>query len=426
MMTPVLTMNQKMLLGLLASLAAAPAFAQPGMGPSAVVAARVVEREVAATQTFVGTVTPVKRATIGAAVAGRVVEFPVEEGDRIEAGQTLAQLLTQTIELELAAAEAELDLRRSQLEELQNGSRPEEVEQARARAAAEKLRRQFLIARRDRLRAVFDDRGAVSEDEFEEAVSAAAQAEEAYRDAAAAYKMAADGPRREVIAQAQAEVAMQEAVVENLSDRIKKHTIITRFAGYVSAEHTEIGAWANQGDPVAEVIALDEVEVVVQVVEQSIPFVSPGMSAAVEIPALPGRRFEGTVVRSAPQADVRSRTFPVRVRVQNEISEAGPLLKAGMYARVALPVGAQQTALLAPKDAIVLGGPQPMVYVVTGEGQEQSVRPAPVELGVATGELIQVTGPLAAGDLVVVEGNERLRPQQPVRVARINEAPGES
>lgn len=404
---------------------ALPTGAQPGAPPPAVVVSPLVERTVAATQTFVGTVQPSRRATIGSAVAGRVVEFPVNEGDRVEAGQKLAQLLTDTINLELTAAKAELELRRQRLTELRNGSRPEEIDQARARLAAAEARRNYAQARSNRVEKVYHQQQVITDDEYEEAIAAASEAEGAFLEAKAALELAIQGPRAEVIAQAQAEVAMQEAVVERLSDQINKHTIISRFAGYVVTESTEEGQWVNQGDPVAEVIAVDEVEVVAQVVEQSVPFLSPGAQVSVDIPALPGRQFVGRVSEIIPQGDERSRTFPVKVVVANEITEAGPVLKPGMYARVSLPVGAKQQATLVPKDAVVLGGPRPVVFVIAGAaemGAESQVQPMPVDLGVGVGSLIQVYGDLQPGQSVVVEGNERLRPGQSVRIGRVNDA----
>lgn len=217
---------------------------------------------------------------------------------------------------------------------------------------------------------------------------------------------------------------MQQAVVERLADQITKHTIISRFAGYVVTENTEEGQWVNQGDPVAEVVAVDEVEIVAQVVEQSIPFVELDSEVSVEVPSLRGRIFAGRVSEIIPQGDERARTFPVKIVVTNEITPAGPVLKPGMYARVLLPIGAQQQAIMAPKDSIVLGGPGPVVYVVDGEtrqGGEAKVTPMPVKLGVALGPLIQVEGGLQPGQFVVVEGNERLRPGQAIRVGRVNE-----
>jgi HlyD family secretion protein len=390
--------------------------------PSPIVAATVVEQPVAARQSFVGTVMPLRVATIGSAVGGRVIECPFEEADRVEANQKLVQLLTDTISLEIAGAEGELQLRREQLSELENGSRPEEIAQAEARMAAAAARQVFLDSRYARMRSLLTSRGAVTEEEVEEAKSQAIEAQQVYLEMKAAHELAVAGPRVETIAQARAQVAIQEALVEKLRDQRTKHTVFSRFPGYVTKKLTEVGAWVNPGDPVAEVAAIDEVDVVVQVVERSVSFVPTGSEVHVEIPALPDYTFTGKVVSTIPQADVRARTFPVKIRVKNEINPNGPLLKAGMYARAALPVGEQVLATLVPKDAIVLGGPQPMVVVINGAnsaGETGTPASTPVQLGVAYQDWIQVTGGVKAGQLVVAQGNERIRPGQNLLVSRI-------
>jgi RND family efflux transporter MFP subunit len=376
-----------------------------------VVVSPVVEREVAVGQPFVGTVMPSKKAIIGSAVDGRVIEYPLDEGDRVKKDQPLAQLLTDTITLELQSAEAELELRRQQLAELENGTRPEEVEQAKARMDSAEARRKYMTSRRTRWEKLFATNRAISEEELDEAIASGIEAEQALLEAKAAYELAVAGPRKEQIAQARAQVAMQETTVDRLKDQLTKHTIVSRFDGYLTAEHTEVGQWVKQGDPVAEVAALDEVEVTAYVVEQHVPHIRVGMSVMVEVPAVKDRIFSGEVVAIVPQADVQARTFPVKVRVKNETTDGEPLLKSGMYARVMLPTGAKRSALLVSKDAIVLGGPQPIVYVVeTADGREGQASPVPVQLGVAEGSLIQVIGPIQPNQLVVVQGNERLTP----------------
>ncbi len=392
-------------------------------GPPAMVVAvsPIVEREVSAAQTFVGTVMPLRKATIGSAVDGRVIEYPLDEGDRVERGQMLAQLHTDTIELELAAAEAELVLRKQALAELENGTRPEEIEQAKARMIAAQARGQYAQTRRKRAETLFQQRQAMSEEERDEIVALAVEAEQAYLDAKAAHQLAVEGPRKEQIAQARAQMAMQQAAVDRLKDLVSKHTVLSQFAGYVTAEHTEVGQWLKQGDPVAEVAALDEVEVVAHVVEQSVPHIRTGTSVSVQIPAIPGEPIPGVVAAVVPQADVQARTFPVKVRVKNQLSDAGPRIKSGMYARVLLPTGDKKMATLVLKDALVLGGPRPIVYVVDAapNAAQGKARPVSVQLGVAEGNMIEVTGELQPGQLVVVQGNERLRPGQGVQIQRV-------
>lgn len=405
---------------LVAAAITVPSFAQ---GPPAplVVVTPVTEKEVSVGQSFVGTVMPSRKATIGSAVDGRVIDFPLNEGDRVAKDQPLAQLLTDTISLEIQAAEAELELRRQALAELENGTRPEELDQAKARMSSAEARRNYLKARRERWQKLYESNRAISEEELDEAISSGIEAEQAYLEAKAANDLAVAGPRKEQIAQARAQVAVQEATVNRLKDQLSKHTITSRFDGYVTKEHTEVGQWVKQGDPVADVVALDEVEIVAYVVEQHVTHVRVGMPVSVEVPAIPGRPFEGTIKEVVPQADVQARTFPVKIGVRNEFADEVPLLKSGMYARASLPTGGTRKATLVPKDALVLGGPQPIVCVVEGateNGTTGKVASVPVQVGVASGGLIQVTGPLAVGQLVVVQGNERLQPGMDVTIQK--------
>lgn len=391
-------------------------------GTVRVVLAPVQLSTIRSEQAFVGSVMPERRAVVGSAVDGRVVEFPVSEGDRIEKGGTLAQLLTETISLELVAAKAELDVRRAELEELKTGTRPEEVEQARAQMEAAKAVLELAESRKSRAQTLYA-RNSISEDELLQAISVWSAAQETLNERKAGHDLAVAGPRKEKVAQAEAMTRMQEAVVEKLSDQIKKHTMISRFDGYVSAEHTEEGQWVNRGDLVAEVVALDRVDILVNVLESHVPHLQIGGAVEiVEVPAL-GRSFRGEIASVNPQGDPRSRTFPVKVRVENEIVDGQPVIKAGMLARAHLPTGAEHKGLLVPKDALVLAGNQRSIFVVKPNKATKEAAPQtdtavsiPVETHAASGVFIEVKGDVAEGDLVVVLGNERLRPRGPNEV----------
>lgn len=398
---------------LLCVVGSAPAQQPP---PAPVAVAKVTAMEIAAGQAFVATVMPLKRATVGSAVDGRVVELLVHEGERVGEGEPLAQLLTATIELELAAAEAELEIRRQELAELESGSRPAEIEQAKAKMMGAKADVAFSNSRLNRLQQLRTS-NATSPEEFDQVQAQSDQAEQVYNALQAAYNLAVEGPREERISQARAQVAYQQAIVDRTKDRIKKYTVMCRFDGYVVSEHVDEGTWVKSGDPVMEVVALDQVEIQAFVVEQYVPHIKAGTTVRVEVPALSSHLFTGTITTVIPQADPRARTFPVKILVENTITQDGPLLKAGMYARVEMPVGPKQNAMMIPKNALVLGGAQPVVYVVTTDGGKSgSVRPVPIQVGVALPNMIQAKGELQPGQLVVVEGNERLRPGQSVVV----------
>jgi RND family efflux transporter MFP subunit len=398
------------------------AFAQPGGAPAAPVAlAPVVEQEITVGQTFVGTAEPSRRSIVGSAVDGRVVEFPVEEGDyvRLErqpqpgddpesVGQPLAKLRTGTIDIMVREAQAQLKLREHEYAEMQAGMRPKELEQKQAELERAVALRDYAKSRHERLSGLSR---AAAKEEIELAYSGWIAAEQNYKAADAALALAQEGFRQEHKDQSAARLEMQKEAVELLEDRRRKYTIRAPFEGYVVAKHTEIGAWIMTGDPVAEVVQIDPIQVTVSVPEAYIAQVGRGSSVTMQFEALPGKTFQGEVFRVVPQADVRSRAFPVTVRLANPRDPSGDhLIKVGMLAQAT--IGRQQRGVLVPKDALVLGGARPLVYATPGAvalGAEAQVQPVTVTVGVSHGGLVQVTGQLRAGQMVVVEGNERLR-----------------
>ncbi len=388
------------------------------MPPMRVVVSPVVQSTVASGRTFVGTTKPKRTSQIGSTASERVIAFPVNEGDRVDEGQLLAKLDARTLEIELAAAEAELENRRQQLTELENGTRPEEIRQAKANVESAKATMAYAKTRLDRYQRLYEqDRAAY--DEYQQAISAYDRSVAQHQAAEAALDLAVAGPRKEKIAQAKALLAVQQEEVKRIKDDIAKHNITAPFTGYVVAEHTEVGQWLSAGAPVVDLYDLSEVDVEIPLLEDYIRHVHVGTQASVSFGALTGEVFQGNVALIVPQADERSRCFPVKIRLKNRIIDQGPLLRAGMFARATLSVGDPTTATLVPKDALVLGGPKPIVHVVDfDEGSDESgrARLAPVELGVTQGSLIEVKGTVRPGDLVVVRGNERLRPGQPVVV----------
>ena len=384
--------------------------------PAHVVVTPVIQKTVPSGRSFVGTVMPVRVSLIGSAASGRVEEFLVNEGDRVKKGQVLARLRTKLIDAELAAARATLQMRQAELDELRNGARPEEIAQAKARLTLAEELHKF---RRAQLQRMIAAGRSASAEQLEEAASLAAQSAAARLEAEAALKLLELGPRQERIKQAQARVDAQKEEVARLVEQRLRHTVAAPFDGYVVAERTEIGQWLAQGDPVVEIIELDSVEVAVDVPEDSITNLRKGDSARVHLSALPERTFSGTIAAVVPRANTRSHTFTVKVRVANERDGDEVLIKAGMFARVTLQVGSTEQAILVPKDALVLGGPTPLVYTVertAGTTNRGVARSVPVQLGVADGQLIQVIGNLRPGQLVVTQGNERLRPNQTVEI----------
>jgi multidrug efflux pump subunit AcrA (membrane-fusion protein) len=392
-------------------------------GPAPVVVAPVIEREVASSSTFVANVNPHRRSVVGSAANGRVAEYMVDAGQAVQADQPLAQLRTKTIEIELAGAQAELQLRSAELAELRNGSRPAEIELAEATEQAVEAASDYAKAKLSRAERLFKTSSGLSQDEFEAAKAEALTAIAKVSEAKSSLQLVLEGPRQEQIDQASARVAMQEQIVAGLKDRLSKYTIRSPFAGFVTSELTEAGAWVREGDPIAEVVEIDPVEVEVFVPESSIRFVKKGITCSLSVDAFPDKIFIGTVDQIVPLADSRSRTFPVRVLVENPMVESSHALLPGMLARASLPTGDSRIRMLVAKDALRLGGANPTVIKVVGD---KTVIVA-VRTGPAMGSWISVEslapGALKVDDLVVTRGNERLRPGQEVKISEHQSPP---
>ena len=394
--------------------AACAATSHAQFGPTRVRLAPVeVRRNVVGGHAFVGTVEPRRRSIVGSAVSGRVVELLVNAGDAVKKQQPLAKLLTKQLEIQIAAARAQRDLHAQELAELRNGALPEEKREAAAQMAAAKAAHDYAQQKLQRTRQLFE-RQVATEDQLQDDMKVALAAEHNLVAADARHKLVEQGPRAERVAQAAARLAVAEEEVNRLLDQLEKHTIYAPFDGYVVRELTEVGQWIMTGEHVVEVVQLDELEIDAQVLESFVPRVQIGSVARVELASLPQTLIEGRVIAVVPQADVRARSFPVKVLVTNAFTATGePQIKAGMFARVLLPVEPQASMLVVPKDALVLGGVEPVVYAIMADPQDPSkrrVRQVPVKVGIADGSAIEVNGELQATDQVVVEGNERLFP----------------
>jgi HlyD family secretion protein len=366
---------------------------------------------VAEPRTFVGSVKPIRHSLVGSAAAGRVEEYLINEGDLVKAGQPIAILRRGIIKAEVDTARANLVMRQAELAELEK-SFQEEVDQGQAKLAVAQAELAFRLGKLQRSKSLGTS---VSRELYEEDSSLASKAEASVHEHQAAVRMLTQGARQMKTEQARARVSAQLAELQRLEEQFERHTMKAPFDGWVSAEKTEIGQWVMQGDPIAEIVELSEADVEIAVVEDFIANLHTSVQGHVDVPALPNEKFLGRVAIINPQADPRSHTFPVKVRVQNRIENDQPVLKAGMFARVTLAVGKPTPCVLVPKDAVVLGGPSPMALVAAAVGEKTTVRPVPVQLGPAQGAWIAVFGELKEGDQVIVEGNERVRPGQEIR-----------
>jgi HlyD family secretion protein len=381
---------------------------QAGSGPIPVVVGTVVEQQVTTEVEVVGSVEPQLTTTLSTEIAGFTQRFDRREGDAVEKGKTIvAQLKSTELELALTEAEAELSKARADLSKLKRGLRQEEIDEKRAEVAEKKAWVEKYAKDVERTKSLVT-RDMVSISEFNQAEASYLAAKAQYERTLRSLRVAELGFRQEEIAAAEAEVQRLQAKVQRLREDVQKTVIRSPVSGFITNRYAEIGQWIERGGKVADIIDLAAVLVRVPVHERDIRLVQGGDEATVTLDALPNRTFTGRVKYITPQADLASRTFPVKIEVSNTPDHA---IKAGMFARVTLHTGSAQLSVFVPKDAVVRRASGQVVFVV----EEAKARMVPIRTGRAHEGLIEVLeGKLRPGDTVVVTGNELLQDQMAV------------
>ncbi len=412
------SLNAPMLFAVLLSCSfCTTAFAQQPP-PAPVTAAKVVFDAPEVQRAFIGTVLPFRTTVIGSAVDGRVLEFPLRPGDIVGQGDAVTQLKTDTIEREIAIAQSETNLRKAELSEME---RDEIADISAAKVASAKARVKFTEAKRKRYAELYS-RSTITEEEYQQVLTEALEAKASLEGMEAEYQNTTKGVQLDKIAQARARTAIAAEMVALLETKKRKHTLVAPFRGIVTRTHTEVGAWLAKGAPAVEVVDLEQVEIEFEVQEQYIARVNKGTPAKIQFASMPGKTFTAPVTSVIPLADVQTRTFPVRIRAKNQQTSTGePLFRAGMYCTVRV-AALDEKRVLVPKDALVLNKDSTLIYVIRKKDPaslQGTVELLPVNAGAGSGQYVQLSGPgiasLKEGDLVVTNGNERLRPGQAVR-----------
>jgi HlyD family secretion protein len=277
----------------------------------------------------------------------RIAAVLVQEGDRVQRGQVLSRLETSRLEPQVAQAEARVAAQRQIVERLHNGSRPEEIAQARAnvqlaRADAANARRQY-----DRLKPLFEGSAgrAVSQEDLDNAKAALEVAEAKLTVNQKALALAIAGPRKEEVAEAEARLRADEAQLALLRQELVDAQLVAPVDAVVRTRLLEPGEMASPQKPVFSLAIVDPKWVRAYVSEPDLGRVRPGMVASVAVDSFPDQRFDGWVGFVSPVAEFTpkvvqteelrtSLVYEVRVFVKDPSDE----LRLGMPATVYLPL----------------------------------------------------------------------------------------
>ena len=195
--------------------------------------------------------------TAGAVVSGRVVKAEVREGDPVERGKTLLMQIDRTSrEIALRAADASVAKNREKWQRLRRGYRLEEVAQRRAESEEQKAilpRIEQDFKRGERLHR--DE--LISLAELERLQSEFRAAKEKHGQTLAALQMAEAGPRREEIAEAEAELREAQARYDLIAYELDRTTLRAPLTGFLVRKYVEVGTWVKTGNPIADLVDLN-------------------------------------------------------------------------------------------------------------------------------------------------------------------------
>jgi RND family efflux transporter MFP subunit len=304
---------------------------------------------------LVGTTSPVTESRVATEISGIVDYFPVKEGDFVSKGQILLRLRDKRLKLNLTGA----------------------------------------IATRERIRANLEE--AKKElDRMEKLKATQSVAERRYDTAYFLYQALLQ------------ELNKSKADIDLLEYEISQKNVLAPFSGLVAGKHTEIGEWVVAGGSVVDLIDLSIIEVLVDVPERFFVNLEPGNQVFVTVKSLFHEPMEEKIQAIFPKGDPSARTFTIKIAMNNPDMK----IKGGMEAHVTFNLREEQKSLVVHKDAVVIAGKERLVFAV----RNGFATPVPIVILEYFENSVAVEGDLKPGDKVVIRGNERLRPGQPVKV----------
>lgn len=318
---------------------------------------RLERRRLAVEAELPGTVQAVSQATVRAKVAAEVKRVFVREGDRVRAGQTLAEFDTANLRAMLAERTAAVAAAKADL------------------ATAERTRNQNAELYKQKF---------ISQSAYE-ASDSAFQAK-------------------------QAAVELAKAQLEQTQIMLNDAIVRAPIAGVVAKRYVQPGEKVGFDAQLIQIVDLSDLEVQAQASLADIAQIKPGMPASVQVEGLAERTFPGRVERINPAAEPGTRSINVYVSLANE----GSLLKAGMFARVRLTMAAEREAPALPVSAVRGEGMQSYVWLVARNRLER--RPVTVGTRDERAHLIEILSGVGREDDVIGTKFDNLQHGQPARL----------
>jgi HlyD family secretion protein len=254
-------------------------------------------------------------------VTGRVAWIGVEKGDKVKEGQVLVRLEDQEFRAQYDQARGAAESARAQLEQLQHGSRPEEIQQtehnlseARATAANDKTtldRTKNLVTQ-----------GVLSQQALDDASAKYEASQQRVHSLEQSYQLAKIGPRSEEIARAKGAVIQAEGQAAYAKSQLDATVIRAPITGTIldrSVEKGELltGQFASAARPVFSLANLNDLQVELDIAQDDFARLGPKQKGEVTVDAFPDRKYQGEIAEISPEANRQKATVQVKVQILN-------------------------------------------------------------------------------------------------------------
>ena len=285
--------------------------------------------------TATGYIIPHHKIEANSKVTGRVAWIGVEKGDKVKEGQVLVRLEDQEFRAQYDQARGAADSARAQLEQLQHGSRPEEIQQtehnlseARATAANDKT----TLDRTKRL----VTQAVLSQQALDDASAKYEASQQRVHSLEQSYQLAKLGPRAEEIARAQGALTQAEGQAAYAKAQLDATVIRAPISGTIldrSVEKGELltGQFASAARPVFSLANLEDIQADLDIAQDDFAKLSPHQKAVVTVDAFPDLKWDGVIAEVSPEANRQKATIEVKVQILNPDSHLRPEMNTTVH-----------------------------------------------------------------------------------------------
>lgn len=179
------------------------------------------------------------------------------------------------------------------------------------------------------------------------------------------------------------------------------------ISGVIAQRSIKAGNFVQINTPIFRIVDTSRLETVLNVPERELATLKPGLPVQLQVDAMPGKTFTGTIDRIAPVVDSGSGTF----RVISTFAGGG-VLQPGMFGRLQIDYDNRTDALVVPRVALLDNEGDTAVFVVRGD----KVARVPVKIGFLDGGWAEIREGVKLGDRVVIAGKTALRDGSVVQV----------